>query len=63
MTAGTLVLRGSRTRLVTKKIANVLCQAFPHWQLQKIQDAGHMEPLTHGATVNAKIKSFLALPP
>ena len=63
MTAGTLVLRGSRTRLVTKKIANVLCQAFPYWQLQKIQDAGHMEPLTHGATVNAKIKSFLALPP
>ena len=45
VTARTLVLRGSRTRLVTKKIANVLCQAFPHWQLQKIQDAGHVEPL------------------
>ena len=62
MTARTLVLRGSRTRLVTKKIGNVLYQAFPHWQLQEIEDAGHMGPLTHGATVNAKIQSFLALP-
>ena len=63
VTARTLVLRGSRTRFVTKKISDVLCQTFPHWQLQKIQDAGRMEPLTHGATVNAKIQSFLALPP
>ena len=63
VTALTLVLRDSRTRLVTKKIADVLCQAFPHWQLQEIQDAGHMGPLTHGATVNAKIQSVLALPP
>jgi len=31
VTARTLVLRGSRTHLVTKKIADVLCQAFPHW--------------------------------
>ena len=63
VTAPTLVLRGFRPRLVTKKIANVLCQAFPHWQLQKIQDACHMKLLTHGATVNARIMSFLALPP
>ena len=63
MTAGTLVLRGSRTRLVTKKISDVLCQTFPHWQLQKIQDGGHVGPLTHGATVNTKTQSFLALPP
>ena len=63
VTARTLVLRGSRTRLVTKEIADVLCQAFPHWQLQEIQDAGHMGPLTHGAAVNAEIQSFLALAP
>ena len=63
VTARTLVLRGSRTRFVTKKIADSFRQAFPYWQLQKIQDAGRMEPLTHGATVNAKIQSFLALPP
>jgi len=25
--------------------------------------AGHMEPLTHGATVNTKIQFFLALAP
>ena len=63
VTARTLILRCSRTRPVTKEIADVLCQAFPHWQLQEIQDAGHMGPLTHGATVNAKIQFFLALPP
>ena len=63
VTAQTLVLCGSRTRLVIKKIADVLYQAFPHWQLQEIQDAGHMGPLTHGAIVNAKIQSFLALSP
>ena len=63
VTARTLILRGSRTRLVTKEIADVLCQAFPHWQLQEIQDAGHMGPLTHGAIVNAEIQSFLSLAP
>ena len=63
VTARTLVLRGSRTRLVTREIADVLCQAFPDWQLQVIQDAGHMGPLTHGAAVNASIQSFLALAP
>jgi len=63
VTARTLILRGSRTRLVTKEITKVLCQAFPHWHLQEIQDAGHMGPLTHSATVNAKIQFFLALPP
>ena len=62
VTARTLVLRGFRTRLVTKRIADVLRQAFPHWQLQEIQDAGHLEPLIHGAIVNARIQSFLALP-
>ena len=38
VTARTFVLRGFRTRLVTKRIADVLRQAFPHWQLQEIQD-------------------------
>ena len=63
VTAPTLVLPGFRTSLVTKKIADSFRQAFRYWQLQEIQDASHMEPLTHGATVNAKIQSFLALPP
>ena len=63
VTARTLLLRGSRTHLVTKKIADVLCQTFPHWELQEIQDACHMELLTNGATVNARIKSFFALLP
>lgn len=63
VTARTLILRGSRTRLVTREIADVLCQAFPHWQLQEIQDAGHMGPLTHSAIVNAEIQSFFALAP
>jgi pimeloyl-ACP methyl ester carboxylesterase len=59
--ARTLILRGSMTRLVTKETADVLCQAFPDWQLQEIQGAGHMGPLTHGAIVNAEIQSFLAV--
>ncbi len=63
VTARTLILRGSRTRLVTREIADVLCQAFPDWRLQEIQDAGHMGPLTHNAIVNAEIQSFLALAP
>ena len=56
-------MRGSQTRLVSREIADVLCQAFPDWRLQEIQDAGHMGPLTHNAIVNAEIQSFLALAP
>lgn len=63
VTAQTLILRGSLTRLVTRETADVLCQAFPHWQLHDIEDAGHMGPLTHGAIVNAEIQSFLAASP
>jgi pimeloyl-ACP methyl ester carboxylesterase len=62
-TAQTLILRGSLTRLVTRETADVLCEAFPHWQLRDIEAAGHMGPLTHGAIVNAEIESFLAASP
>jgi pimeloyl-ACP methyl ester carboxylesterase len=61
--ARTLILRGSLTRLVTKEIADVLCETFPQWRLQEIQGAGHMGPLTHAAIINAEIGSFLAASP
>jgi pimeloyl-ACP methyl ester carboxylesterase len=60
VTAQTLILRGSLTRLVTKDTAAVLHDAFPHWELRDIEGAGHMGPLTHGTIVNAEIQSFLA---
>lgn len=60
VTARTLILRGSLTRLVTKETADILCQAFPHWKLHEIPGAGHMGPLTHGPIVNAEVQSFLA---
>lgn len=63
VTARTLILRGSRTRLVLEETADVLCQAFSHWQLREIQDAGHMGPLTHATIVNAEIQSFLTVAP
>lgn len=63
VTARTLILRGSRTRLVLKEIADVLYQEFPHWQLHEMQDAGHMGPMTHSMSVNAEIQSFLAVAP
>ena len=60
VSARTLLLRGSMTRLVMRETAAVLQEAFPDWELRDIAGAGHMGPLTHGPIVNADIRSFLA---
>lgn len=59
ITARTLVLRGTRTRQVTRETAALLCEAYPHWELHDVEGAGHMGPLTHAADVNARIEAFL----
>jgi pimeloyl-ACP methyl ester carboxylesterase len=59
VTARTLILRGTTTRLLTSRIAQLLCGSFPAWQLSDVQGAGHMGPLTHPQTVNTRIAEFL----
>lgn len=60
ITARTMILRGTQTRLVLHDTTDVLTQAFPQWTLHEIAGAGHMGPLTHSAAVNGHITTFLA---
>jgi pimeloyl-ACP methyl ester carboxylesterase len=60
ISARTLLLRGTRTRLVLREIVDVLHAAFPHWQLLEVPGGGHMGPLTHADIVNPAIEEFLA---
>ena len=60
VTARTLILRGSLTRLAPRETVEILCEAFPHWRMREIEGAGHMGPLTHSALINAELAAFLA---
>jgi pimeloyl-ACP methyl ester carboxylesterase len=59
ISAKTMVLRGSSTRLVTRETVSILTETFPHWDLREVEGAGHMGPLTHGGTVNPLVATFL----
>jgi pimeloyl-ACP methyl ester carboxylesterase len=51
----TLLLRGTRSPLPTRRICQLLEPILPHAQGSTIAGAGHMSPLTHHEQVNALI--------
>jgi pimeloyl-ACP methyl ester carboxylesterase len=59
VSARTLLLRGTSTRLVLREIVDLLHAAFPHWQLLEVPGGGHMAPFTHADIVNPAIAEFL----
>ncbi|NYT67618.1 alpha/beta fold hydrolase [Pusillimonas noertemannii] len=40
-------------------VQQVLVQACPHWQVQSLDEGGHMAPLTRADQVNAQLEAFL----
>jgi pimeloyl-ACP methyl ester carboxylesterase len=57
--APTLVLTGARTRASTRRIGELLRLAMPQATHEMLAGMGHMGPITHGSTVNARIAGFL----
>jgi len=55
----TLVIRGGTSPLPVRRIAWHLGRTLPRVQLETIDCAGHMAPLTHAADVNALIAAHL----
>jgi pimeloyl-ACP methyl ester carboxylesterase len=55
----TLVLRGSRSPLPTRRICELLARALPEACMKTIDGAGHMAPLTHRDEVNDLIVAHL----
>jgi pimeloyl-ACP methyl ester carboxylesterase len=60
ISARTLLMCGGATRPALRAIATVLQQQFPHWALDVVPDCGHMAPLTHVDTINARLLRFLS---
>lgn len=54
-----LCMSGERSPAATRRIADLLTRTFPRARRVRIEDAGHMGPLTHAAAVNARIEEFL----
>jgi pimeloyl-ACP methyl ester carboxylesterase len=55
----TLVIRGGTSPLPVRRIAWHLARTLPRVQLETIEHAGHMAPLTHADDVNALIAAHL----
>ncbi|MDO9020717.1 MAG: alpha/beta hydrolase [Deltaproteobacteria bacterium] len=53
--APTLLLSGERSPTAAQRVTEVLAGAMPAARREVIEGAGHMGPLTHGATVDALI--------
>jgi pimeloyl-ACP methyl ester carboxylesterase len=56
--AETLVISDPHTRRPIREIVEVLAQACPHWQFQRMS-GGHMAPLTRPELVNPLVRRFL----
>lgn len=55
-----LCLSGGRSPRVTRRIAQLLARTLPGITSKRIDEAGHMGPLTHADEVNACIEVFLS---
>lgn len=56
----TLLLRGEHAPAPTAAVADLLAKVLPRCTAETLAGAGHMGPVTHAATVNARILRFLA---
>ena len=59
ITAPTLLLSGEHTPRAARRVAAILAGALPSAQHEVVAGAGHMGPLTHAGTVNARIGAHL----
>ncbi len=55
----TLLLHGSQSPRVTRRITELLARTLPHCQVKSIQGANHMLPITHPDHVNREIMAQL----
>ena len=55
----TLVVQGTRSPRPTRRICELLVQVLPDAELERLDGAGHMAPLTHADAVNRLIERFL----
>jgi len=58
--APTLVMTGERSTTAARHVAAILAQVIPDAELQTIEGAGHMGPLTHADIVNGLIEAHLS---
>ncbi|MGI9381534.1 MAG: alpha/beta fold hydrolase [Methyloligellaceae bacterium] len=58
--APTLLLYGTRSPQVTIRISKMLAETMPNAAARGIDGAGHMSPLSHGATVNGLVAAHIA---
>jgi len=56
----TLLMSGARSRRAALALVDMLAEAWPHAQLQRFANAGHLAPMTQARPVNAHIERFLA---
>ena len=57
--APALILGGASTPLAERRTIERLVEVLPHGQLQIVDGAGHMGPITHHAVVNAAIAAHI----
>jgi len=57
--APTLLVHGRATNRPIVEIAELLEQAFPRWRRTRIEEGGHMAPLTRPDLVNPVVREFL----
>jgi len=55
-----LLLTGTRSTAAARRVAGLLGAALPRVQVEEIEGAGHMAPVTHPQQINALIERFLA---
>lgn len=59
LTARTLVVSDTATRLPIREIVAIFVNACPHWTFHTLAEGGHMAPLTRPAVINPVIREFL----
>lgn len=57
---GALLVSGAKSPAIERRVCEVLAGVLPKGRLVTLEDAGHMGPLTHGATVNALFEAHVA---
>jgi pimeloyl-ACP methyl ester carboxylesterase len=55
----TLFLTGTSSKASSLEVARLLTRVLPRVRVQRIEDVGHMAPVTHPERVNPLIERFL----
>ena len=57
--APTLLMTAERSPLAARRVVEILAEHLPNASLERLEEAGHMAPLTHGHRVNEAITEHL----